>query len=125
MIKIDKNMVDVNGNSAELITEITLGLKRCCMLMDREFVIPSVLSAIYAIPADPTEKIDIIKSLKDFKSDVSMALSFIEAYSKIEGDTAEEKGAHMENEHDGSVQGALDLLQKKIEERFGHEHNDN
>lgn len=93
MIRIDKNVVETRGEKAQLLTEMTLGIKRLCMLMGREFVMPSLMSAIYCLKSDENEfkEFNLTEALNDFKNDTTATLKFIEQYASLEGNTPQEK----------------------------------
>lgn len=110
MIKCDQNQIEISGNMPELFTEATIILKRLCNTYSRELVMSSLMSAVYTIPDDSDEAVDIKKGLEDFKNDTKLALERIEGIDKAEGKTLGEKASFMRKD--------LKRKEKEIKEKL-------
>lgn len=93
MIKCENGAVLISGNADVIMADCTVILKAICEKLPRDFVMPSLLSTFYTtsyIKSNKEGKIDLKRSIEDFKEDSLQALKYMGMYTGVDGKSIED-----------------------------------
>lgn len=93
MIKCENGAALISGRPQVIMADCTVILKAICEQLPRDFVMPSLLSAFYTtsyIKSNKEGKIDLKKSIEDFKEDSLQALKYMGMYTGVDGKSIED-----------------------------------
>lgn len=90
MIKINKEQLQMEGSTNELLTEISSAFATLAKDTDRTMLMSMFLSGFYVLQAEVNGG-DMIKAIDMFKEDTKEALNIISQYMKVKGNTLDEK----------------------------------